>query len=172
MKYLLKFYKDDSGAVTVDWVVLTAAIVGIAIAVINVISGGVENAAIGIDDTLRTAGSGWSFLGTGTETGSETRIATMEELFFEFVADGGDLDSFDNVYGALYSAADNISPDGYSYTGLVDNATGTPVYASEDGGSYSVNGEIYDIGNYDTATKSETLTNVLINESALAVSNS
>lgn len=31
---LLSFCKDDSGAVTVDWVVLTAAIVGLAILVV------------------------------------------------------------------------------------------------------------------------------------------
>ncbi len=35
MKLTSNFMKDESGAVTVDWVVLTAAIVGIAIAVIT-----------------------------------------------------------------------------------------------------------------------------------------
>ena len=167
MKYLLKFIRDDYGAVTVDWVVLTAAIVGIAIAVINVISGGVENVANGIDDTLRTAGSGWSFLDTGTT--AETRIATIEELFFEYVDDGGDLESFDNVYGALYSAADNISPDGYDFTGYVDIETGTSVYQSESDGSYNVNGEVYDSGTYDTSTQSETLVDVLINDTAVSI---
>jgi Flp pilus assembly pilin Flp len=47
-----KFAKDESGAVTVDWVVLTAAIVGIAIAVIAVIRGGVMNAASDINTVL------------------------------------------------------------------------------------------------------------------------
>lgn len=47
-----KFAKDESGAVTVDWVVLTAAIVGIAIAMIAVIRGGVMNAASDIDTVL------------------------------------------------------------------------------------------------------------------------
>ena len=31
-KFLNKFRKDEDGAVTVDWVVLTAAVVGLAIA--------------------------------------------------------------------------------------------------------------------------------------------
>ncbi|KNG94810.1 hypothetical protein ATO11_05330 [Pseudaestuariivita atlantica] len=31
-KTMMKFLKDESGAVTVDWVVLTAAVVGLAIA--------------------------------------------------------------------------------------------------------------------------------------------
>ncbi|PWJ15025.1 Flp family type IVb pilin [Jannaschia seohaensis] len=37
------FLKDESGAVTVDWVVLTAALVGLGLAVMAVISSGLEN---------------------------------------------------------------------------------------------------------------------------------
>ena len=57
MKRLINFTKNESGAVTVDWVVLTAAIVGIALAVIALISGGVEDASDGINSELLTAGS-------------------------------------------------------------------------------------------------------------------
>ena len=57
MKLFTKFANDESGAVTVDWVVLTAAIVGIAIAVITLISGGIENAANGINVELNAATS-------------------------------------------------------------------------------------------------------------------
>jgi len=60
---IIKFYKDESGAVTVDWVVLTAAIVGIAIAVITLISGGVEDASTGINDELIVA-SNFTFGGS------------------------------------------------------------------------------------------------------------
>ena len=55
MKLFTKFANDESGAVTVDWVVLTAAIVGIAIAVITLISGGVQSASNGINDELNNA---------------------------------------------------------------------------------------------------------------------
>ena len=55
MKLFTKFANDESGAVTVDWVVLTAAIVGIAIAVISLISGGIEDASNGINDELGNA---------------------------------------------------------------------------------------------------------------------
>ena len=55
MKLFTKFANDESGAVTVDWVVLTAAIVGIAIAVITLISGGIESASNGINDELANA---------------------------------------------------------------------------------------------------------------------
>ncbi|MBF9029191.1 hypothetical protein HKCCE3408_02175 [Rhodobacterales bacterium HKCCE3408] len=43
MNILKTFAASESGAVTVDWVVLTAAIVGLALAVMAVISGGVED---------------------------------------------------------------------------------------------------------------------------------
>ncbi|SLN49589.1 hypothetical protein [Pseudooctadecabacter jejudonensis] len=44
MKHIIqKFRWDDDGAVTVDWVVLTAAIVGLAIALIAIIGAGATN---------------------------------------------------------------------------------------------------------------------------------
>lgn len=42
---LSSFRKDDSGAVTVDWVVLTAAIVGIGIAVVAAVRPGPQAVA-------------------------------------------------------------------------------------------------------------------------------
>ncbi|MBS8225920.1 Flp family type IVb pilin [Vannielia litorea] len=39
-KMLSKFLREDDGAVTVDWVVLTAAIVGLGIAVATVVGQG------------------------------------------------------------------------------------------------------------------------------------
>lgn len=55
MQLFNRFSEDESGAVTVDWVVLTAAIVGIAIAVITLISGGIQDAANGINSELENA---------------------------------------------------------------------------------------------------------------------
>ncbi|WP_112321615.1 Flp family type IVb pilin [Oceanibium sediminis] len=49
------FKKDEDGAVTVDWVVLTAAIVGIGLIVLNVIRGGIIEAASDIRNALTTA---------------------------------------------------------------------------------------------------------------------
>ena len=46
------FVDDDSGAVTVDWVVLTAALVGLGLAVMAVVSGGVEDLANDTDTAL------------------------------------------------------------------------------------------------------------------------
>ncbi len=56
MKNLINaFVKDEDGAVTVDWVVLTAAIVGIALAIIATIRGGLSNAASDIAASLSGA---------------------------------------------------------------------------------------------------------------------
>ncbi len=53
-----KFSKDESGAVTVDWVVLTAALVGIALVVINTIKVGINEASTDINNELTSALSG------------------------------------------------------------------------------------------------------------------
>ncbi len=48
------FVRDEDGAVTVDWVVLTAALVGIAILVLSIVSGGINSAASDINTRLST----------------------------------------------------------------------------------------------------------------------
>lgn len=47
-----QFAKDQDGAVTVDWVVLTGAIVGLAIAVIGTISNGALDYSTGVGQHL------------------------------------------------------------------------------------------------------------------------
>ena len=46
------FLNNEDGAVTVDWTVLTAAVVGIGLASAAVVSGGMENLSTDISDTL------------------------------------------------------------------------------------------------------------------------
>ncbi len=46
------FRNDESGAVTVDWVVLTAAIVGLGLVVMTTVSGGLKNAAANISSDI------------------------------------------------------------------------------------------------------------------------
>jgi Flp pilus assembly pilin Flp len=53
MTALIKnFAQSESGAVTVDWVVLTAALVGLGLAVMAVVSSGVENLGTDIRNSL------------------------------------------------------------------------------------------------------------------------
>lgn len=51
-----RFQKDEDGAVTVDWVVLTAAIVGLGLIVINAVRPGVTGLAGNISEEL----NGWT----------------------------------------------------------------------------------------------------------------
>jgi Flp pilus assembly pilin Flp len=52
MKLFANFKNDESGAVTVDWVVLTAAIVGLGIAVLAAVSSGVSNLSSDVQGQL------------------------------------------------------------------------------------------------------------------------
>jgi Flp pilus assembly pilin Flp len=51
------FLKDEAGAVTVDWVVLTAAIVGLGLVVFTYIQPAISQLASDIGDEISTAGS-------------------------------------------------------------------------------------------------------------------
>jgi len=54
------FANDESGAVTVDWVVLTAAIVGLGLIVMNTVGAGIEDLAGKIEDDLKDNSSGYT----------------------------------------------------------------------------------------------------------------
>ena len=54
LKFIEKFHNDEEGAVTVDFVVLTAAIVILGLAVGTAISDGAENLANQIETNLNT----------------------------------------------------------------------------------------------------------------------
>ncbi|MCY4336745.1 MAG: pilus assembly protein [Litoreibacter sp.] len=60
-KLFKNFFADESGAVTVDWVVLTAAIVGLGIAVMASVSDGLENLSGDIDTQLSSQGISTTF---------------------------------------------------------------------------------------------------------------
>ena len=71
MKAMIQnFAKSESGAVTVDWVVLTAALVGLGLAVMAVVSGGVEDLSSEIQDSLVAANPATNpFAGDNTDLG-------------------------------------------------------------------------------------------------------
>lgn len=72
-EFAKNFARDEDGAVTVDWVVLTAAIVGLGIAVITSVSGGVSTLGGNIEAELDQQ----SLIGVGT-TYSATATATTD----------------------------------------------------------------------------------------------
>ncbi len=55
MVNLIDFLKSEDGAVTVDWVVLTAAIVGLGIVVITAVGGGATDVSEGLGAVLYDA---------------------------------------------------------------------------------------------------------------------
>jgi Flp pilus assembly pilin Flp len=58
-KLFKSFRADESGAVTVDWVVLTAAIVGLGMVVMKTVGGGIEGLGTKIVDDLGQRASGY-----------------------------------------------------------------------------------------------------------------
>lgn len=60
-KFINQFLKDEDGAVTVDWVVLTAAIVGLGVAGISSVQSGV----VGLAGKIGTAVDADDWVGKG-----------------------------------------------------------------------------------------------------------
>ena len=54
-EFILGFLKSESGAVTVDWVVLTAAIVGMGVIVITTVANGALDHSSGLNNHLANA---------------------------------------------------------------------------------------------------------------------
>lgn len=73
------FKNDESGAVTVDWVVLTAAVVGLGIAVSGTVGEAITEQATNISTEIGQAGdaaAGGSTTGGSTTGGSTTGGST------------------------------------------------------------------------------------------------
>ncbi|WP_343503603.1 hypothetical protein [Alloyangia pacifica] len=58
LKFIKTFRNDEDGAVTVDWVVLTAAVVAMAAGAYSLISGNVTTALENVGDNLSTVSNG------------------------------------------------------------------------------------------------------------------
>ena len=145
MKYLSEFKKNESGAVTVDWVVLTAAIVGIAIAVVGLISGGVQDASTGINDELVVA-SNFSSAFDPTTTIWSGKSAS--DYLTEGANTAGNLGNNGANYGwaTTYAAAD--APEGYNFDNPLHTGTDSLIYTSTDGANYSIDGQIIPVADY------------------------
>ena len=55
--WLRQFRLNESGAVTVDWMVLTAAVVGLAIGIVTLLRDAITDPATGIGATIASAAS-------------------------------------------------------------------------------------------------------------------
>lgn len=57
---LFRFYRDEAGAVTVDWVVLTGAIVGLGFLVLTPIATSTDNSAAAVAALITTQQVGYT----------------------------------------------------------------------------------------------------------------
>lgn len=57
LNYVNKFIKDENGAVTVDWVVLCAGVVALAVAIVTAMQTG----TLDLSDGIATKLSNWTF---------------------------------------------------------------------------------------------------------------
>lgn len=73
IKFIKNFREDESGAVTVDWVVLTAAVAALAGVVYTSISSGASSVATSTGTYLSGTGD---TLGTGLDLGGTTTTTT------------------------------------------------------------------------------------------------
>ncbi len=136
---------DDSGAVTVDWVVLTAGLVGLGLATMAVVSAGVENLSGDVGTQLTDQTITTSF---GTGLPSITWNGGTAQEYYNY---GAGLAPGNN--GATYywaqQAAIADAPDGFNFDNpLADPATGEVVYTSNDGNYYASGGEVWAISDY------------------------
>ncbi len=138
-----KFAENESGAVTVDWVVLTAAIVGIAIAVLTVVSGGINSASTSISSGLWNASNNSI---AGLITGGGTGTTTAGGTIYTYSNNG----ALGPAETAALIAAD--APAGYNFnTPTATQADYIPVYTSNDGATYSIGGVVSPVAGNTTA---------------------
>lgn len=153
MPLFKRFLENNSGAITADWVVLTSALVGISIAVMVNLSGGLGTASLSITNGL-TSASGEQFarlIDTGQTTASDYTDSAMTEAKGEHR----------RAYRLAHTRIGKDAPDGYRFTGKVDDATGQPIYRSTAWPrSFSIGGNVVSPRDYrrtNTSTSLRTL---------------
>jgi Flp pilus assembly pilin Flp len=122
MRKLRRFLRDEDGAVTVDWVVLTAALVGLGLAVMAVVRTGAQTQTANIESVLMSDSvikTSFSGLGTLTKlTGSalsdlQNDAASLDnaDLQAAYTTEQG------SVNGSFASWQSGIADNTYSLSG-------------------------------------------------------
>jgi Flp pilus assembly pilin Flp len=141
----LKFLKDQSGAVTVDWVVMTAAVVGIGIATAAVVSDGMDSLSDDVSTQLTDQEISTSFDVASLVTEWSGNMAS------DYVAYGQSLAPGNNgaVYAHATSMAASEAPSGYNFDNpLYEAESGNVIYTSDDGQNYSIGGVVTPVSGY------------------------
>lgn len=139
------FWKDQSGATTVDWVVITAATVGLGIATAGPVSSGLDSQSGAVGTQLSGQAISTSFGSSASTTIWSGNSARYYVDYGQSLAPGNN--------GAIYAHAQDMAaseaPSGYNFDNpLVDVASGNVVYTSNDGLTYSVGGEVHPVDSF------------------------
>lgn len=136
---LRKFAENECGAVTTDWVVMTAAIVGIGMAVLLQMSGGLENTSRNIVSGIgeATSGSGLSESIIQPPPSTPSLADTIQGLQETGLGNN-------KIRRQLAAEFNSDAPEGYKFSNNIELETELPVYRSTNRGrrTYSVGGEV------------------------------
>lgn len=145
------FLNDEAGAVTVDWVVLTAALVGLGLAVMGVVSGGIEDLSTDVSAALEDESKFSEQFGGITLASASNTTVFSGRTASDYVAYGQSLAPGNNgaVYYHAQQAAISDAPDGYNFDNpLSDPDSGNVIYTSNDGQNYSIGGNVVSVDSY------------------------
>ena len=104
-----EFIQNENAAVTVDWVVLTAALVGLGLAVMAVVSGGVESLSTDVSDALAEQSVEFTFASAVAAAAAPADLATNGVLHYNDEQISGYIENLSSSY---YS--DNDIQNGYT----------------------------------------------------------
>ena len=134
------FLSDDSGAVTVDWVVLTAALVGLGLAVMGVVRGGVADLSGDVATNLKSDG----IIRTAfTRDNASALSSAAAALQIDPSRDTANITSMSNGDLANAQSAWN--------TNAADAQANLDSYISTNGMSFAEDGSVADYGTGDQA---------------------
>ncbi|WP_432676522.1 hypothetical protein [Nioella aestuarii] len=148
MTHFAAFFRDDSGAATTDWVVITGMLVGLAIATATMVYEGSGNT------TLQLSG----LLDATEPVSFQDDIAETAQFFYE-IGIAAYPDNRDSAWRAARDAVHEAAPSGYEYdpgyttTRFVDTVSGYPIYVSYDGQTYAIGEERVATADYDTGNR-------------------
>ena len=138
-----KYNENESGAITVDWVVLTAAVTGIGIAAAAAVGTGVENLSGDVDGQLSTQAISISF---GDDSGAWNGQSAADYLAYGSALAPGNNGA---TYAHAQQAAADDAPAGFNFDNpLMDPDSGNVVYTSDDGLNYSIGGEVQSVDGF------------------------
>jgi len=143
---LTSFQKDESGAITVDWVVMTAAVIGLTLATAAAVATGISG---NVDNTAAQLTGQEISTSFGTDAGLTTAFNGMTTN--DYITYGQGIAPGNNgaVYGLATQLAQENAPDGYNFDNpLHESSSNNLVYTSNDGQNYSIGGVVTPIDSY------------------------